>query len=156
MELGLRCMAATGAQQVMTCLNSPAGRFSFDQPGSGAAAATQSRMGTMGSSTTASFEAYLTGVQQTGFAPLQLPLFCAHQMGTCRLGKRRIALAGSRRSVGCCGWVGLAVACSGQSGLTAPAPLMHLLLLLCRRRPKDICAGPTRRVLGGALYKQQS
>jgi long-chain-alcohol oxidase len=86
MELGLRCMAAAGSHTVMTCLNSPTGRFKFDQPGIGAVAAAPDRMGTVGTGAAASFEAYLAGVQQTGFAPLQLPLFCAHQMGTCRLG----------------------------------------------------------------------
>lgn len=93
MELGLRTMAAAGAQSVMTTLNSPEGRFAFDQPGSGAAAAAPGRMGTTGTGAAASFEAYLAGVQQTGFAPLQLPLFCAHQMGTCRLGEGRLAAA---------------------------------------------------------------
>ena len=94
MELGLRTMAAAGAQHVMTTLNSPEGRFAFDQPGSGAAAAAPGRMGTTGTGAAASFETYLAGVQQTGFAPLQLPLFCAHQMGTCRLGEGRLLLLG--------------------------------------------------------------
>lgn len=33
------------------------------------------------------FESYLERVAQTGVVPLQMPLFCAHQMGTCRLGE---------------------------------------------------------------------
>ncbi|KAL4422311.1 hypothetical protein ABPG75_008508 [Micractinium tetrahymenae] len=110
-ELGLRCMAAAGATTVMTLLNSPAGRFSFeaasaDPAGSGAessaAAAAGSTAGPAGGTveagggasggdagqppTAAAFEAFLAEVAQTGPVPLQMPLFSAHQMGTCRLG----------------------------------------------------------------------
>lgn len=180
----------------MTCLNHPTGRFSFDQAGaSGPAAAAPGRTGTMGTGAAASFEAYLAGVQQTGFAPLQLPLFCAHQMGTCRLGE---GLATDCGRLG--GWVLLAVDGSIRLGADSqPAPaawargmplvswvlLVILLLAFClgadmqgwvvqfehvwssnrlsllasqrrRRRPQDICAGPKRRVLGGAVAGQLS
>lgn len=101
MELGLRCMAAAGADTVMTTLNSPAGRFSFAdgaqqqlQPGqsegagtAGTAAVENGGAASAPSATSAPFEAFLAEVAQTGVVPLQMPLFCAHQMGTCRLGE---------------------------------------------------------------------
>ena len=40
-----------------------------------------------GSGGGAGFERFLGQVVQTGAVPLQMPLFSAHQMGTCRLGK---------------------------------------------------------------------
>ena len=93
-------MAAAGAERVLTCINSLTGSFTFAEPpaAAGPAAAAGQRMGTIGPGPAAaaaaaaaasdSFEAYLAGVQQTGVVPLQMPLFCAHQMGTCRLGER--------------------------------------------------------------------
>lgn len=100
-DLGLRSMAAAGAEKVLTCINSPTGSFTFAEPavGGAPAAAAGQRMGTIGAGAAAaaggaagaaasdSFGSFLEGVQQTGVVPLQMPLFCAHQMGTCRLGE---------------------------------------------------------------------
>jgi hypothetical protein len=107
-------MAAAGAHTVLTMLNSPAGRFAFTQPGdapgegtgsgsgtpagggdsqgnaaAGDAAAGQQEAVLAGSAAGGreAFESYLERVAQTGVVPLQMPLFCAHQMGTCRLGE---------------------------------------------------------------------
>lgn len=87
-------MAAAGAEKVLTCTNSPTGSFTFAEPAAaGSTAAAGERRGTIGPEPSAagaaqeSFESFLAGVQQTGFVPLQMPLFCAHQMGTCRLGE---------------------------------------------------------------------
>ena len=77
-------MAAAGAEGVLTLLNSPAGRFSF--AGSAAEGG-----GAAGQASQQRFEAYLAEVAATGAVPLQMPLFSAHQMGTCRLGAPRTA-----------------------------------------------------------------
>lgn len=91
-ELGLRCMAAAGARTVLTMLNSPAGRFTFTEPTTpgvqqpeGARALPLLPGSAAGGQD--AFEEYLGRVAETGVVPLQMPLFCAHQMGTCRLGE---------------------------------------------------------------------
>lgn len=102
-DLGLRCMAAAGATTVMTLLNSPAGRFTFEA-GSNGVSSHGSAAGSVGpaaggggsgagpdgeagpTAPAAAFEAFLAEVAATGPVPLQMPLFSAHQMGTCRLG----------------------------------------------------------------------
>ncbi len=107
-DLGLRCLAAAGATTVMTLLNSPAGRFTFEgtgdragaaaaaaggaadgaaqpgEPGSGGASGPD---GAVPAGHAAAFEHFLADVARTGPVPLQMPLFSAHQMGTCRLGE---------------------------------------------------------------------
>lgn len=107
-DLGLRCLAAAGATTVMTLLNSPAGRFTFQgtdagaggpAAGAGSAAGGAAQAGERGSGgvsgpaaavpagQAAAFEEFLADVARTGPVPLQMPLFSAHQMGTCRLGE---------------------------------------------------------------------
>lgn len=77
-ELALRSMAAAGADMVMTIDASPTGRFNFAD--TGATASPQQR------GASPAFKEYLASVAQTGVVPLQTGLFCAHQMGTARLG----------------------------------------------------------------------
>ncbi|PSC68186.1 Long-chain-alcohol oxidase FAO1 isoform A [Micractinium conductrix] len=94
MELGLRSLAAAGASAVITCLNSPSGRFVFGSPaqdGGAAGGAAQAGGGAAPAGTSAgggdaAFEAFLGGVAEAGVPPLQMAQFSAHQMGTCRLG----------------------------------------------------------------------
>lgn len=126
-------MAAAGATTVMSLLNSPAGRFTFEAPGSSgsipAAAPKAADQGDVGEAnlpagkggssnapggavpageggsgagaapagadpdgSPAAFEAFLAEVAQTGVVPLQMPLFSAHQMGTCRLGEQGLCV----------------------------------------------------------------
>lgn len=92
MELGLRSMAAAGAETVMTLLAAPTGRFNFADASGGASSASDGTSGGAQSpAQRVSFEEFIAGVHQTGVVPLQLGVFCAHQMGTARLGEAEAA-----------------------------------------------------------------
>eukprot|EP00887_Chlorella_sp_A99_P002220 scaffold21.g2220.t1 len=115
-ELALRCLGAAGAHTVLTLLNSPDGRFSFGGStgalagGSGSAAGKQAAAKAVAARTPGEgpqgaggagpagagrasagggdpdFEGFLAGLRAQGVPPLQYGVFCAHQMGSARLG----------------------------------------------------------------------
>ena len=106
-------VAAAGQEQE----EAHAGGSDGSQPGSGGGGA--------------GFESFLGRVVQTGAVPLQMPLFSAHQMGTCRLGEPWVTARW--QLPGCAGAVcGGGLLCQWQapllaSPLHAQPPCLHVL-----------------------------
>lgn len=143
-ELGLRSMAAAGADTVSTLLNSPAGRFSFADAAAAAGGApaaggqeAQAQPQAQQQAVQQRFEAFLSEVAATGVVPLQMPLFSAHQMGTCRLGEHA-------RLGRCCRWHGyLGGPAPGWPGAAALRSCLHPTSTA--PRPLIACAGADPR-----------